>query len=180
MNRYFKHLFRVKLVPYYVVAVALAVLVTTVVLVESNGNTSKIATSDHTNTHHDRDNTTTTSTKVTLGSTTSTASTTTEPPTTTMQPQSWRLIGTVPSSMINISQGYTGLGSCPTTSFCIKVGNQDYYIEYVNSTWEKVNEVNPAGQPVTLTEISCTSAPFCMAVDGDGNSYIVSDKNINV
>jgi hypothetical protein len=85
---------------------------------------------------------------------------------------------------MNTSNGSTALNgvSCPTTTFCMAVGDNGTDATFNGSTWTTGSLVTDTGNTgnsgntgsggnASLSTVSCASPTFCAAVDANGVAY---------
>jgi hypothetical protein len=91
---------------------------------------------------------------------------------------------------INGNPEYLAQVSCPTSSFCVAVGDGGNVVAWNNGTWGSPDPINYPGSFYT---VSCSSASFCMAFGGstvsgysgsavyefDGTSWTAIDTEVD-
>jgi phage-related protein len=75
-----------------------------------------------------------------------------------------------PTNTAETTGGGIGSMACPTSTFCVGLDWEGGSVTYNGHAWTRDTTFDPDGAE-GLMEVSCTSAAFCMAVDG-GNDLI--------
>ncbi len=75
-----------------------------------------------------------------------------------------------PTNTAETTGGGIGSMACPTSTFCVGLDWEGGSVTYNGHSWKRDTTFDPDGAE-GLMEVSCTSASFCMAVDG-GNDLI--------
>jgi hypothetical protein len=75
-----------------------------------------------------------------------------------------------PTNTAETTGGGIGSMACPTSTFCVGLDWEGGSVTFNGHTWTRDTTFDPDGAE-GLMEVSCTSASFCMAVDG-GNDLI--------
>jgi len=75
-----------------------------------------------------------------------------------------------PTNTAETTGGGIGSMACPTSTFCVGLDWEGGSVTFNGRTWRRDTTFDPGGAE-SLMEVSCSSASFCMAVDG-GNDLL--------
>lgn len=79
----------------------------------------------------------------------------------------WRSSGAIIPSLSSIS--------CPTTSWCVALGNNGYFFTYSNGLWVNPSDIGGLAGTNSEVSVSCPTTSWCMASDAFGATYQYSD-----